>query len=123
MKLSILPQGFGILKLSQNEEVPKWAFQGQFYSITRTREELSIVCEESWIPKSLDYNQDWKAIQVIGPLDFSLTGILSSLSAPLAQAGISIFVISTFDTDYLLVKAHQLDQAKEVLSTAGHLFV
>lgn len=94
--------------------------RGDLYAITRTRDELSIVCPQADVPPSTFSEPEWRALKVAGPLDFSLTGVLASLAAPLADAGISIFALSTFDTDYLLVKSDVLALAVEVLRRAGH---
>src|SRR6185312_8147250 len=90
-------------------------------SITRTPKELSIVCAQGLVPDGVRSESDWRCLMIQGPLDFSLTGVLSALLAPLADAGVGIFALSTFDTDYLLVCAAQLDLAVETLSAAGHL--
>ena len=97
--------------------IPEWAHSG-FFSMTRTPDELSIVCNEEIVPDGVACEKGWHCLQVKGPLDFALTGILASLAAPLAEAGISIFAISTYDTDYFLVK--ELDRAIAVLFKAGH---
>ena len=118
LTLSILPQKLAIARLKPTESMPSWCAASNFLSITRTNEELSIVCSQELIPQNLnaEIEANWRAFKVEGPLDFSLTGILSSLSAPLAQAKISIFAISTFDTDYILVKQKKLEEATQVLS-------
>ena len=85
--------------------------------ITKTTDELSIVCYEDIVPKNIKAEKDWVSFKVEGPLDFSLTGVLSSLAGPLADENISIFSISTFDTDYLLVKSENFIRSKNVLST------
>lgn len=97
-----------------------WATAGSFFSITRTLEELSVVCAEQVIPEGITSEKGWRCLKVHGPLDFSLTGILSSLLHPLAKANISVFALSTYDTDYLLVKEADLERAKVVLLEAGH---
>ncbi|SDS92653.1 hypothetical protein SAMN05444162_2622 [Paenibacillaceae bacterium GAS479] len=125
MNLALMDSTFAIVKLPSNAEVPSWADQGEFYSITRTSEELSIVCSTSVIPNNTEgeIEQDWKCIKVEGVLDFGLTGILASLANPLAEQEISIFAISTFNTDYLLIKQHSIDKAKAALEKAGHQFI
>jgi len=114
-----LPDTFAICRLAASAPIPAWA-RGDFLSITRTRDELSIVCAQPNVPAGIRCERDWCALQVVGQLDFALTGILASLSAPLADAGISIFALSTFDTDYVLVKARDLENAIRVLREAGH---
>lgn len=120
MELSVLDNPLSIYRFHPETDFD-WlsSVKGQaFYSITKSPEELSIVCDTATAfpitPNAIE--TDWRAIQVMGPLDFSLTGILNSLTTPLAEAKISIFAISTFDTDYLLVKSADLERAKAVLS-------
>lgn len=115
LKMSILEGVFGICRLEPGEDIPVWALSGSFFSLTKTDEDLSIVCPQSQIPYTVKCERDWRALKVEGPLDFSLTGILASISALLAQSKISIFAISTFDTDYVLVKENDLDAAVEAL--------
>ncbi len=115
MKLSILEGEYSVLKRSPTEEIPSWVFHSNFYSISKTDEELSIVCESKYLKEEQVVEGSWRILKVEGPLDFSLTGILSALAAPLAEAKISIFAISTFDTDYLMVKQEFLADAIEVL--------
>lgn len=126
MNLTLLPETMSVLKLNASQHIPKWALENRsFVSITYTKEELSIVCEQSQVQSddnNLQTSDGWKCIKVEGPLDFSLTGILSSLTLPLAEAKISIFAISTYDTDYLLVKSDTLEQAIKILSEQGHVF-
>ena len=125
MKLKILYPTFSIVKLSPTETIPSWATTCDVFSITRTKEELSIVCPSECLPmnKELkDVENDWKCIKVEGVLDFGLTGILASLANPLAENRISIFAISTFNTDYLLVKSHSIEKARLVLENEGHSF-
>jgi hypothetical protein len=99
--------------------VPAWAEGGAFFSATRTRDELSVVCEEAAVPDGVKAEKGWAALRLHGPIPFGTTGVLSSLTAPLAEAGISVFAISTFDTDYLLVKAVSLSGAVAALRKAG----
>jgi hypothetical protein len=91
-----------------------------FFSVTRTGEELSVVCREVLVPEGIRAERGWRAIRVAGVLDLSEVGVLASLVVPLAGAGISLFALSTFDTDYLLVKEHDLGRAVEALVAAGH---
>jgi uncharacterized protein len=120
LTLAILPQTFAVCRLSKGSPVPEWVWRGEFFSLTRTASELSIVCQQTHVPQGVQCETDWRCLQVEGTLDFSLTGILASLTAPLAEAEISIFAVSTFDTDYLLVKEKQLQDAIKALSAAGH---
>ena len=123
LEFSIINGSFTIHRLSPDSEIHDIIFRGSFYSISRTDEELSIVCSSSSPVISEKSDAGWSCIKVIGPLDFSLTGILADISAILAKAGISIFAISTFDTDYILVKSDSLEHAKKVLQNTGHAFV
>lgn len=120
MNLKELPGSYSILRLGAKDPVPEWAMQGPFHSVNRTSEELSIVCESQFVPAEIEYRSDqWKCLRVEGLLDFGQTGILSSIAGPLARAKISIFAISTYNTDYVLVKADTLERAKEALKKNG----
>ncbi|MDO7787667.1 ACT domain-containing protein [Desulforamulus aquiferis] len=122
MDLSILEGTFAVCRL-QPGVVPGWAFSNKdFVSVTSTEEEVSIVCNVANVPQGVICEQPWVVIKVRGPLDFGLTGILASLANPLAKAGISIFAVSTFDTDYLLVKMQDLPKARQILLDNGHCF-
>jgi len=124
MKLSFLPDTFAVCRLSPDWEIPGWALnQRGFVSITYTHDELSIVCVEATAPDNVQAERGWIALQVHGPLDFGLTGILASLTAPLAQERIPIFAISTYDTDYLLLKEKDRVAAQKILEQQGHIFV
>ena len=120
LTLSLLSDTFAICRLGPEADIPSWALAGDFYSITRTYEELSLVCRQEDVPEGHQCEGSYRCTKVEGPLHFSLTGILTSLTIPLAQAGISVLAISTFDTDYLLLKEAQLDRAIQELSHAGH---
>jgi len=118
--LTVLPGRFTVCRLHRRAAVPDWALGGDFFSITRTTDELSIVCREADVPEEVPCERGWACLKVEGPLDFSLTGVLASLTQPLAEAGLSLFAISTYDTDYLLVKARDLEKAVAVLVEAEH---
>ena len=120
LTLSILPEQFAICRLEKDAPIPAWALHGKFVSLTRTAEELSIVCSESDVPPDIRAQRGWRCIKVQGPLDFSQPGILASLAAPLAEAGISIFAQATYDTDYVLVDGQHLEESVRVLSESGH---
>jgi len=107
---------YGVCRLNRDEAIPEWVFQSSFYSITKTLDELSVVCSQDNIPDEIKCEKDWRILRVEGPLDFSLIGILSSISTTLANKGISIFAISTYDTDYILVKDKNIDTAINALS-------
>ncbi|MCM3569810.1 ACT domain-containing protein [Neobacillus mesonae] len=125
MKLKILDPIFSIVKIPPTEAIPSWAASSDVFSITRTSEELSIVCPAECLPADEEFKEvegGWKCIKVEGVLDFGLTGILASLANPLAENQISIFALSTYNTDYLLVKNHSIEKAKFVLEKEGHSF-
>jgi uncharacterized protein len=100
--------------------VPEWATQGRFFSITRTSDELSVIAETVLVPARLRTEVTWRAMKVHGPFDLSEVGVLASLVAPLAAAGVSVFAVSTFETDYLLVQCSQLREAVAGLRNASH---
>ena len=120
LTLSVLPNLFAVCRLASDAPLPDWATATDFFSITRTTDELSIVCRASQVPPEVQSERGWRCLKVNGPLDFSLTGVMVSLAAPLADAAISIFGLATYDTDYLLVKAEDLGRAIHVLTAAGH---
>lgn len=119
MNLLLLKSKYSISKLPPESSIPMNVFNSTFYSISKTDEELSLVCETHLVKYDCEIENDWKVIKVQGPLDFSLTGILASLTTPLAEAKISIFAISTFDTDYLMIKENSLEKAIDVLTLTG----
>jgi hypothetical protein len=120
LTLSLLPDTLAVCRLSADAAVPVWAWTGEPASVTRTRDELSVVCRADAVPEGVRRESGWRCLMVEGPLDFALTGILAAITAPLAEAGIPLFAVSTFDTDYLLVKADQFRRAMDVLRGAGH---
>ena len=120
MNLTVVPGMLAICRLDQDAPVPHWAQTSRFFSITRTAHELSVVCAQDAVPAGVRHRGGWRCLCVQGPLDFALTGILESLAAPLAGAGIPIFAISTYDTDVILVQDTDLERAREALECAGH---
>ncbi len=119
LSLSLLPDQYAVCQLEPAAPVPQWSSSGPFTSVTRTSDELSIVCLKSQVPKGVRTEGPWIVYKVEGPLDFGLTGILASVANPLADAKVSIFAISTFDTDYILVKAENLEKSLSALRNAG----
>jgi uncharacterized protein len=101
-------------------DIPAWATVASFFSVTRTEDELSVVCPEANVPEDVARERSWRALKLEGPFELSMVGILSSVAAPLAEAGTSIFAVSTFDTDYVLVREEQLDLAIDALREHGH---
>jgi hypothetical protein len=121
LTLQVLADRLVICRLAPDDEVPAWAWHGALVSVTRTAEELSIVCAEAAVLDTIaPVERGWRALRVEGTLDFELVGILAGLATRLAEAGISIFALSTFDTDYLLVRAADLDKAIEALQAASY---
>lgn len=121
LSLIVLPATYAVCRLDSSDDIPEWAATGDFFSVTRTADELSVVCDQRAVPQGVRCEGDWRCLKVLGPLDFGLTGVLASLAVPLAEVGISIFAVSTYDTDYLMVKAADLERAVAALSTSGHV--
>jgi hypothetical protein len=119
-ELSLLPERFAIAHLAPDAPVPSWAAQGPFFSITRTADELSVVTAARNVPDGVPKQAVFRVLKVHGPFALSEIGVVSALAAPLADAKISLFVISTFDTDYLLVSPEQLQAAVATLEKADH---
>ena len=120
LTLTVLPGPYAISKLDAKADVPLWAREGQFLSITRTSAELSIVCQEDQVPAGVSCVPGWRVLKCEGPLDWALTGIVASVAEPLANAGVAIFPVATHDTYYLLVREPQLEHAIQALSGYGH---
>jgi hypothetical protein len=115
LTLAVLPDLMAICQFAPGTQLPSWVFKSSFFSVTKTDEEISVVFDQSMVPPDVKRSDNWRALKVEGPLDFSLTGIIFSLTKPLAENNIPIFVISTYDTDYLLVENKYFISAKEVL--------
>ena len=120
LEFSVLAEQFVIVRLPRETALPSWATQGEFFSVTRTADELSLVCAAQYVPENMRGQGRWRALKVHGPFALTEVGVLASLAAPLADAQISLFTVSTFDTDYLLINAMQLGEAMETLRRAGH---
>lgn len=119
--LSILPDHLAVCQADPETPFPDWLPTEGFWSLTKTSNELSLVVGEVYVPEDWKAEKGWRCLKVIGPLDFSMVGVLSSLAKPLADVSISIFVISTYDTDYLLVRQENLDQTVEILSAQSFI--
>ena len=122
LNLSLLEGRFAVVQLDPSASIPAWALEDGFFTVSRTSEELSIVCLESNVPANSDLRleRDWVCLKLQGPFEFSLTGILLSVLEPLARVNVGIFALSTFNTDYVLVKAEHLEVAIVALENAGH---
>ncbi|MEM7171662.1 MAG: ACT domain-containing protein [Pseudomonadota bacterium] len=116
LEMTLMREVLAVCRLEAEAVVPAWLdLSAAFFALTRSNEELSVVCAANLVPDDVTAERDWRAFKVEGPLDFALTGIMAKLTAPLAAAGISIFAISTYDTDYLLVREGAAQQAAEIL--------
>jgi hypothetical protein len=122
LTLDILPGWFAICRLDSEAAVPTWA-AGALTSVTRTANELSILCDATGVPPTVTGQRDYRGLAVRGPLDFSLVGVVADLSRALAAASVSILVVSTYDTDYLFVRDAHLTRAVAALRDQGHTIV
>ena len=120
LNLKLLKDKYSVCRLNKDDEIPKWIFNEEFFSITKTEDELSIVCLQDKIKEDIKCERDWKILKIEGPLDFSLIGILSKISTLMANNNISIFAISTYDTDYILVKEKDIENACKILNCNGY---
>jgi uncharacterized protein len=120
LKFRQLPGSYAIVRLGPESSIPDWATTGEFTSITRTADELSIVCPAESVPQDVDPGPCWICLKLEGPFPFSQTGILLSFIEPLSGIGIPILAISTYDTDYVLVQDEFADRALKTLRAASH---
>lgn len=109
-----------VCRLGAEEAMPAWAARGGFSAVVRTPGELSVVCEEGRVPEGVKAERGWGVIELVGPFDFGLTGVLASVLGPLAEAKVPIFAISTFDTDWVLIPGEHIEKAVRALTAAGH---
>jgi hypothetical protein len=120
LTLELVPGSYAVCRLDPAAPLPGWASGGPLVSITRTDAETSIVCPQQAVPAGVRAERDWSCLRVAGTLGFGMTGVLASLARPLASSGVSIFVVSTYDTDYLMVQQRDLGRALDALARAGH---
>jgi hypothetical protein len=120
LTLIVVDGVFAVCRLAPDAPIPGWSTARDFCSITRTADELSIVCRQDAVPEGITCERGWRCLRVAGTMPFTVVGVLASLTAPLAEAGISVFAISTFDTDYLLVKVEDMERAVDILRRRGH---
>jgi len=118
--LMVLNNEFTIHRFHPNDTIPNNVFESEFYWIGKTDEEISIVCESNILLNSPKSESNWSILKIIGELDFSLVGILADISSALSKAEISIVALSTFNTDYIMIKTIKLEQAKKVLQNIGY---
>jgi hypothetical protein len=117
-----LPDSYAVVRLQPGADLPDWVDKGPFRSVTRTEHEVSVVCRDHDVPEGESVDRGWTVLEAMGPFDFSLTGATASLVAPLAAAKVPIFLISTFESDYVLVRSSDLARAADALEAAGHEF-
>jgi hypothetical protein len=122
LNLIVVDGIFAVCRPGADATIPAWATAGHFFSITRTGDELSVVCRQDAVPEGVVGERGWRCLRVAGTMPFSVVGILASLTVPLAEAGISLVAVSTFDTDYLLVKEEDRTVALNALRRRGHAF-
>ena len=120
LTLSLLPGEYAVCKLEPGSDIPEWATHNAFWSVTKTQDEMSIVCPQDQVPEDVKVEPGWRILEVKGPLDFSMTGVLNGLTKPLTDSQTSVFVLSTYLTDYLLIRSKDIKTAIEVLQTQGH---
>ena len=120
LTITVHPEPYAICRLEPGAEIPAWTGGERFLTISKTKSELSIVCLEKGVPGEIRAERKRRLMQVEGTLPFSLTGVLAAIAVPLAEAQVSIFAVSTYDTDYVLVEEGELEKAIRVLETAGH---
>ena len=120
MKISVLNGRFAVCRMAPDSALPDWWQSGTFCSATRTAHELSVVCEEASVPAGVLTESGWAALALQGPIPFEMTGVLARLAGVLAAAGLSVFAIATYDTDYVLVKAAGLESAIQALRQSGY---
>ena len=123
LSLTLLEETFCVHRLFPDAEIPAIVLNSPFFAITRTEEELSIVVPETVGIEQAQSDSGWACFKVNGPLEFSLVGVLAGIANALAEAKVSIFALSTFDTDYILLKRKQVEAAKEALTSAGYLLL
>lgn len=119
LTVDVMAPSLSIVRLPPGSGVPDWIERDSWHSVTRTADECSVVCESRLVPAGVSHVGPWRGLKVAGPLAFDLVGVLYRLAGPLADTGISVFVISTYDTDYVLVRGEALDSAIAGLEEAG----
>lgn len=120
LSISVLEDRVAVCRFDPQEDIPGWVLGCPFYSITRSADELSVICNEENVPEGVRCARDWRVLKLDGPLDLALIGVLASVLDPLAAEGISILSVGTYDTDYIMVKTGQYERAIAVLAAAGH---
>jgi hypothetical protein len=119
LRLSVLEHRLAVCRLEPDSEIPAWATGAPFFCVTRTAGELSAICPEERVPAGTTCERGWRALEVEGPLEFGLTGVLASVAVPLAESEVGILAIATYEIDYVLVQESQLDLAAQALRERG----
>jgi len=120
LKFRRLPNLYTVVRLAPNAPVPDWTTKGEFTSVTRTSDELSVVCPSANLPAEVHSPHRWTCLKLEGPFPFSQTGVLLSFIEPLSDSGVPIFAVSTYDTDYVLIQEEFVERAMDTLQKAGH---
>jgi len=120
VNFTLLPDTFAIVRMGAADEVPKWTDGGPFVSMTRTDSELSIVCRERHVPAGAHADRGWQCLKIEGPIPLNVVGVMAEVASVLAKAGVSVFPIATYATDYVFVKGDQVAGAIDALRAAGH---
>jgi hypothetical protein len=123
LRLCVMPENYAICSFPPDMTLPDWTDRSSIFSITKTPKEITVVCEENLVPGECKRSENWKCIKVEGSFDLDAVGVLASIAGPLAQNKISLYVISTFDTDYVLIHVNDIDKAVSCLSEFGHSFI
>ncbi len=123
LRLRVLPEVYAICSFPPDAAFPDWPYNPNILSVTKTPQETTLVCEESHVPGDCKKSENFKCIKVEGRFDLDAVGVLASIAGPLAQNKISLYVISTFDTDYVLIHAENVDKAVSCLEKFGHTFI
>ena len=119
LRIALLPESLAVCRLQPDSGLPDWALAGAFCSATRTVDGLTVICRTDRVPADVHASRGWRALKIEGPLDLNLVGILVSVAAPLAQAGVAILPIGTYETDYILVRNEHLDTAVRALQSTN----
>lgn len=120
LHLEIEPWELAVCRLGEGAPAPEWATRGAFHAVVRSPGEVTVVCDAALVPAGVKSEKGWRCLGLKGPIPFTETGVIASIAVPLAEAGVGIFVISTFDTDYVLVPGARLEDARRALAAAGH---
>ena len=118
--ISVLPDNYSIYRFKSESEIPDWILSSDFYSVTKTKDEISVVGPQTDKTINSICNRDWRVLKIAGPLDFSLIGIIADVSITLKNKNIPLFIISTYDTDYILIKQKDLNKGIKALEEKGH---